>query len=144
VEAFAEPFRKAAPKTEIDTYTATRIYNTRALWGLDEERTMCGSAGADWTVCYDTRVELKEAVQSRTVFLTRVADIMNVIPLLNPKIQTVGLAVADHKRALRFADAATRRGVSRCVKPGLMNVYDLPWDGKMALSELVRWVTLQI
>jgi hypothetical protein len=144
VEAFAEPFRRAAPKTEIDTYTATRIYTTRALWGLHQDRTFQGSAGADWTVCYDGNVELKEAVQSRTVFLTRVADIMDVIPLLTPKIQTIGLAVSDRNRAIHFADAATRRGVSRCVRPGLMNVYDLPWDGKLALSELVRWVMLQV
>lgn len=144
VEVFAEQFRRAAPKAEIDTYTATRIYTTRALWGLQEDRTFRGAAGADWTVCYDTVVELKEAVQSRTVFLTRVADVMDVVPLLNPKIQTIGLAIADRERALRFADAATRRGVSRCVKPGLMNVYDLPWDGKLALSELVRWVAVQI
>jgi hypothetical protein len=144
VEAFAEAFRRAAPKAEIDTYTAARIYNTRALWGLDQARTFRGSAGADWTVCYDSDVGLKEAVQSRTVFLTRVPDLMGVVPLLSPKIQSIGLAVADRDRALRFADAATRQGVSRCVKPGLMNVYDLPWDGKMALSELVRWVMVQL
>jgi hypothetical protein len=144
VEAFAEPFRRAAPKAEIDTYTATRIYTTRALWGLSQDRTFRAASGADWTVCYDTDVALKEAVQSRTLFLTRVADVMDVIPLLGPKIQSIGLAVADRDRAVRFADAATRRGVSRCVKPGLMNVYDLPWDGKLALSELVRWVTMQV
>lgn len=144
VQAFAAQFQRSAPKNTIDTYTASRIYNTRAMWGLSEDRTFCGSEGADWTVCYDTDVELKEAVQSRTVFLSRVDDIMDVIPLLNPKIQTIGLAVSDKDKAIRFADAATRLGVSRCVKPGLMNVYDLPWDGKMALSELVRWVTLQI
>jgi hypothetical protein len=147
VEAFAEQFQRGSqisPKREIDTYTATRIYTTRALWGLDMNKTFRGSPGADWTVCYDTDVALKEAVQSRTVFLTGVSDIQEVIPLLHPKIQTIGLAVADRERALRFADAATFRGVSRCVKPGLMNVYDLPWDGKMALSELVRWVVLQV
>ncbi len=144
VEAFAEQFRRATPKTEVDTYTASRIYTARALWGLDQDRTFRGSTGADWTVCHDSDVQLKEAVQSRTVFLTRVPDLMDVIPLLTPKIQTIGLAMADRGRAIRFADAATRRGVSRCVRPGLMNVYDLPWDGKLALSELVRWVALQI
>jgi hypothetical protein len=144
IEVFAEQFRRATRKAEIDTYTATRIYTTRAMWGLHRDKTFCGSRGADWTVCYDSEVELKEAVQSRTVFLTGVSDLMDVIPLLTPKIQSIGLAVADRDRAIRFADAATRRGVSRCVKPGLMNVYDLPWDGKLALSELVRWVTLQV
>ncbi len=147
VEIFATQLQRAcqaAPKTEIDSFTASRIYTTRALWGLATDRTFRASRGADWTVCFDTDVSLKEAVQSRTLFLTQVNDAMAIIPLLSPRIQTIGLAFTDRQRAVAFADAATRRGVSRCVRPGLMNVYDLPWDGKLPLSELVRWVALQV
>ena len=86
----------------------------------------------------DRDVSLKEAVQSRTVFLTEVESWHDVLPLLTPKVQTMGIA---------FRTATTpwplprpprpRRG--RCVRPGLMNNDESPWDGKLLLNELVRW-----
>jgi hypothetical protein len=147
VDYFAAELEKAAaraPKRRIDPYTAARIYAARAAWALDENRLVRASApGADWTVLADRTVELKEALQSRTLFLTAIGDVMEVVPLFGPRVQTIGMAIADRARALRFADEATRRGVSRCVRPGLMNAYDLPWDGRMVLSELVRWATVK-
>ena len=64
---------------------------------------------------------------------------MEVIPLLSPKIQTIGTAVADEQRREHFTTAAALKGVARCVSPGLMNLYDSPWDGMLPLHRLVRW-----
>ena len=55
--------------------------------------------GANWTVCMDAEVSLKEAVQSRTVFLTEVACWQEILPLLGPKVQTVGIAFAERDDA---------------------------------------------
>ena len=44
---------------------------------------------------------------------------------------------------MAFADQATRAGAARCVRPGLMNVQESPWDGKLLVNELVRWVTVK-
>ena len=104
---------------------------------------LASSGGANWTVCMDREVSLKEAVQSRTVFLTEVESWREVLPLLSPKVQTVGIAFADRDDALAFAEAATAAGVARCVRPGLMNNYESPWDGKLLLNQLVRWVTMK-
>ena len=86
---------------------------------------------------------MKEAVQSRTIFLTEVDSWRDVIRLLGPKVQTVGLALGDLEESLGFAEAATRAGVARCVRPGIMNNYESPWDGKLLVGQLVRWVTLK-
>lgn len=130
-------------QVRVDGYTATRIHQARALWSFTPGRTFRAPAGAQWTVCLDADVELKEAVQSRTVFLVDVEDLSQVAACMTPRVQTLGLAVVDDERALELADRCTARGVSRCVRPGLMNVYDLPWDGRMALSEMVNWVSLK-
>ena len=63
--------------------------------------------------------------------------------MLSPKTQTVGIAFHSNEDAEAFAEAATLRGVARCVRPGLMNLYESPWDGKLIASQLVRWSTLK-
>jgi len=143
-EMFARHLAALPGKPGLDAYTTMQILNARAQWALDQSRDVIASAdGANWTVCMDHDVGLKEAVQSRTVFLTEVESWREVIPLLSPKVQTVGLALADPEETLAFAEAATEAGVARCVRPGIMNNFESPWDGKLVLSQLVRWVTLK-
>ncbi len=143
-ELFARHLAKLPPKPGLDPYTTMRIVNVRAAWALDEAKDIIASPdGANWTVCLDREVSLKEAVQSRTIFLTEVESWQQVIPLLSPKVQTVGLAFGDQNEAIAFAEAATGAGVARCVRPGLMNNYESPWDGKLLINQLVRWVTLK-
>jgi len=143
-ERLARHLDRLPPKPGLDPYTTTRILDARARWAMDETRDVIASGdGANWTVCLDREVSFKEAVQSRTVFLTEVEDWHELLGLLSPKVQTVGLALAERGDALEFAEAATRAGVVRCVRPGLMNNYESPWDGKLLPSQLVRWVTLK-
>ena len=121
-----------------------RIASVRAEWAMDPARDVLASpGGANWTVCMDREVSLKEAVQSRTVFLTEVPSWRDVLPLLSPKVQTVGMAFAEREDAVAFAEAATAAGVARCVRPGLMNNYESPWDGKLLLNQLRPWVILK-
>ncbi len=141
---FAAALEKLPPKPGLDAYTTTRIAGVRAQWAMDPSRdVLASSGGANWTVCMDREVSLKEAVQSRTVFLTEVESWREVLPLLAAKVQTVGIAFADRDDAIAFAEAATALGVARCVRPGLMNNYESPWDGKLLLNQLVRWVIVK-
>jgi len=143
-ERFAAAFAKLAPKPGLDSYTTVQIVNTRAEWALDEDRDVIASEdGANWTVCMDEEVALKEAIQSRTIFLTAVDSWRDVIALMSPRVQTVGIAFGDDAEAEAFASEATLAGAARCVRPGLMNVQESPWDGKLLINELVRWVTLK-
>jgi hypothetical protein len=141
-EIFARQLAKLPPKPGLDPYTTMQIVNVRAQWALDENRDVLASPdGANWTVCLDRDVTLKEAVQSRTIFLTEVESWRQILPLLSPKVQTVGMAFGDAEAARGFAEAAAEAGVARCVRPGIMNNYESPWDGKLLLNQLVRWVT---
>lgn len=144
-EIFARQLAKLPPKPGLDPYTTMQIVNVRARWAMDESRDVLASPdGANWTVCLDREVSLKDAVQSRTIFLTEVDSWRIIIPLLTPKVQTAGLAFGKSENALEFAEAATQAGVARCVRPGIMNNYESPWDGKLILNQLVRWVTLKM
>ena len=141
---FAERLSRLPQKPELDAYTTGRILQVRAEWAIDESKDVIASPdGANWTVLLDREPTLKEAVQSRTIFLSEVDSWREVIPLLSPKVQTVGLAFGGIDDSLAFAEAATRAGVARCVRPGIMNNYESPWDGKLLVGELVRWVTLK-
>jgi hypothetical protein len=141
---FAKHFARLPPKAALDAYTTSQILNVRARWAIDESKDVIASGdGANWTVCMDREATLKEAVQSRTIFLTEVDSWHRIIPLLSPKVQTVGLAMGDLDESLAFANAATQVGVARCVRPGIMNNYEFPWDGKLVLGQLVRWVMLK-
>jgi hypothetical protein len=143
-EIFARQLAKLPPKPGLDPYTTMQIANVRARWAMDEERDVIASAdGANWTVCLDRDVSLKEAIQSRTIFLTEIDSWRTIIPLLSPKVQTAGVAFGRSEEARAFAEAATQAGVARCVRPGIMNNYESPWDGKLLISQLVRWVTLK-
>lgn len=143
-ELFARQFAKLGPKQALDPYTTMQILNVRAEWALDAERdVIVSSDGANWTVCMDRGAYLKAAVQSRTLFLTEVGSLEEVLPLLSPKVQTVGVAFSELSDARSFAEAATAAGVARCVRPGLMNAHESPWDGKLLINQLVRWVSLK-
>lgn len=143
-EMFARHFARLAPKPALDAYTATQILNVRAQWAIDETKDVIASPdGPNWTVCMDREVSLKEAVQSRTVFLTEVDSWREILPLLSPKVQTVGIALGDLHESQALAEAATEAGAARCVRPGIMNNYESPWDGKLIVGQLVRWVTLK-
>jgi hypothetical protein len=142
--AFAEAFAQLPPKPESDAFTTVQILNARAAWSLDPTRDVIASQdGANWTVCMDGELALKEAVQSRTLFLTEVDDLDRVTPLLHSGVQTVGIAFSDVDRARRFSSRACDAGAVRCVRPGLMNVHESPWDGRMLAADLVRWVTFK-
>ena len=142
---FAENFKKLPPKPGLDPYSTMRIVNVRAAYALDEKTDVIASTdGANWTVCLDCNVSLKPAVQSRTIFLTEIDSWREIIPLLSPKVQTVGMAFADLERAKEFAEEATRAGVVRCVRPGIMNNHESPWDGKLLINQLVRWVVMKL
>lgn len=143
-ERFARFLARLPVKPEPDFHTTSRILAARAEWAMDAGRDVIASGSeANWTVCLDRDVSLKEAVQSRTVFLTEVESWREVIPLISPKVQTIGIALGDLEESLALAEAATAAGAARCVRPGLMNHYESPWDGKLVLTQLVRWVTLK-
>ncbi len=133
---------KRSPKRAIAEGTAAAILRLRADYALAEERDVFASRHVDYTVLVDADgAVLSEGVQSRTLFVRAVDDLRAVVQIINPQVQTVGMLVDDAALAAELAEAVARKGVSRLVRFGLMNVYDQPWDGMFACDRFVRWIS---
>lgn len=132
---------KRTPKRGIAEGTAAAILRLRTDYALAEDRDLFASRGVDWTVVVDAEgAVLSEGLQSRTLFVRAVASLRDVVPVVTPQVQTIGLLVDDEALASSLAEALSRRGISRLVRFGLMNVYDQPWDGMFACDRFVRWI----
>ncbi len=133
---------KRSPKRVIAEGTAAAILRLRTEYALAEERDVFASTGVDYTVLVDADGPvLSEGVQSRTLFVRAVGDLRDVVHVVTPQVQTVGMLVDDTTLAAQLAEALARKGVSRLVRFGLMNVYDQPWDGLFACDRFVRWLS---
>jgi hypothetical protein len=129
------------PKQQIAEATAAAILRERAEYALGDQTDLLAPADLNYTVLVDSGARLTDGLQSRTLFVRAVDSLDEVLPLLTPKIQTVGVAIADHERCDDFCQQAAQRGVSRLTRPGLMNLYETPWDGMRVCDRLVRWVS---
>ena len=146
IEKFVEALAKAMERTEkqipkgtVSQEEISAIHSIRGVY--DFKGKVIGSPTMSWTLLIDTQVKLANPIYSRTLFIHPVENLMEVIPLLNEDIQTVGLA-ASNERAISFADAAAQRGVARCPQLGRMLNFEMPWDGIFLFDRLVRWSTL--
>jgi hypothetical protein len=109
---------------------------------LAEERDVFASRGVDHTVLVDSDgPALSEGVQSRTLFVRGVVALRDVVPIITPQVQSIGMLVDDAALGNELAEGLAARGVSRLVRFGLMNVYDQPWDGLFACDRFVRWIS---
>jgi len=134
--------QRRTPRTLVAETAAARIVRLRASYGLMSNRRVLASKGTEHSILAADGAELVEAVQARTLFVRGVERLDDCLPLLSPKIQTLGLAIDDPQLATRFAEQAAHRGVARCVPIGSMNYFETPWDGMLPVSRLVRWVRL--
>ena len=129
---------------DLEQTVAAKIINIRGEYSLCLDKSLYISKGLQYTILIDREIKLEEAVTGRTIFIKQVDDILEVCPLITKKIQTIGIASKNITKTMDFADKVTAAGVDRVVKIGYMNFYDSPWDGKLIMSELVRWCSLNI
>lgn len=127
------------PKRAIEQFTSSQIMRTRAYYGMRPETSVRASNDLTYTILLEHGAVLREALQSRTLYIMVIDDMKQIIPLLSQKIQTIGVAFIDAQKRLAFGEAAALRGVARCVNPALMNIYETPWDGMLPITRLVRW-----
>ena len=127
------------PKKEIEQFTSCQIIRARANYGLGAETSVRASADLTYTILLERGALLRDALQSRTLYIMAVDGIHEIVPLLSQKIQTVGVAIGDTTKRAAFCEAAVLAGVARCVKPASMNIYETPWDGLLPVDRLIRW-----
>ena len=121
---------------------AAKIINKRGEYLLSLDKMIYKSKGLEYTILINNEICLEEPVFGRTIFLKEVDNILEVIPLVTNKVQTIGLASEDLEKTIEFAEKVTSKGVNRVTSFGAMNFYDSPWDGSLIISELVRWCSL--
>ena len=141
-DRLAEAFREASrrfPKRGGDPFQASQIVNARANYGLKEGTSLRMSKDLSYTLLLERGAVLRDAIQGRTLFVVAVEDLREAVALFSPKIQTIGMAVANPARRAALAEQAALRGVARSVQPGSMNLYESPWDGMLPVNRLVRW-----
>jgi len=132
---------KKYPRLFIQSGVAYKILTTRARYYLDPEKNILNSINCDWTILIDNEIKLEEPVGYRTIFIKSIDSFEQIFPLINKRIQTIGIGIKNHKKRKNFCMRASFLGVDRFVKPGMMNNIETPWDGMMMLSRLVRWVS---
>lgn len=144
-ELLAKEFQRLSrsmPKEDVDVGMCINIINKRAEYALDKNRAVICPKENDWSILIDSQLSLEEPIQSRTIFLKPVANIMDVASLVTRNVQSIGNGILDDQKATEFANEAMCNGAARIVPPGQMHIYDSPWDGILLLSRLVRWNTL--
>ncbi|MBM7834600.1 acyl-CoA reductase [Clostridium sardiniense] len=140
-EAF-ERINKRAHLTDILEGVAVKIINKRGEYGLSIDKALVCSKGLDYTILIDRDIKLEEPVGCRTIFLKEVNNVKDIVPLITPRIQCVGVAFENIEKLMEFSNMSTEKGVDRINRVGTMNIYDLPWDGSLVLNELVRWCSV--
>lgn len=121
-----------------------KIINERGAYALSLDKDICCSRGLEYTILINDDVKLEEPVGGRCIFVKQIDSIFDVEDLMTHRIQTIGYAVEDKSKILKFADMVTTSGAARVVNIGTMNIYDSPWDGCFMINELVRWCSLNI
>lgn len=139
-----ERLSRLMPKNDFDAGRGTMIINKRAEYALDLEKDVMASKTNDWTILIDSKLALEEPIQSRTIFLKPIANVLDVIDLITRNVQTVGNGILNQEKSMKFAEGVMYRGVARIVPPGQMHIYDSPWDGILLLSRLVCWNNLTL
>jgi hypothetical protein len=130
---------KRNPKQTISEATTAEIVRARANYGLREDAAVRASVDVSFTLLADAACDIPPAIQDRTLFVKFVPSLRDLMPLISPKIQTIGVAIADSDVYAMFVEGVLRRGVSRCVPLGQMNLYETPWDGMKPVARLVRY-----
>ncbi len=122
-----------------DGYVNMQIFSARAEYAMKETSMVQGGDNFNFSLLIDDDLSLVEAVQHRTLYVKVFQNIDDILGLVSPKIQTVGLGLIQAAHKERWQALLTERGVARCVPLGSMNYFEHPWDGMFPLDRLVRW-----
>jgi len=131
-------------KKSMTMFEASNIIKIRSEYAFEDNKKVIISEGNEWTILMDKEFKLEEPVKSRTIFIKSCDDLKEIVKLITPKIQTIGYAIKDKNKLVELSKELNLRGVSRIVPLGYMNDYDTPWDGKLLLTRLVNFNSLNL
>lgn len=136
-----ETENRAHPRQTIPSAQTSAICQARASWLLnDATHQAVFPKGPDWTLLIGSGSDLPQPIQSKTLTVLEVDDLLEVVSKWDGNVQTLGLGMADAEREKQIALLAGRKGVDRIVKLGRMHVFVPPWDGVDLIRPMVRMV----
>ena len=140
------------PRGTVSTQTAATLHHFRSTYEVQQadgqKIHIFGSEHQNlWTVIYEEDPSFSLSPLFRTVRVKPIDDLQQVAqPLSNwrPYLQAAGIAVSP-ERLLPLAETLGAVGVNRICSIGQMQKPAVGWhqDGRLAFSELVRWVDIE-
>lgn len=127
------------PKPHMSIEQVSQVHSIRGVY--DFKGLVKGSSTMSWTLLLSDTSELEKPVYSRVLFIHKVESIFDSIKDIHENIQSIGIS-AGHETAVKYAEQATAKGVSRLPQIGRMLNFEMPWDGVMLLDRLAKWNTL--
>ncbi len=140
-----ETFKKESSKRDdlikqpIDTYN---IQCERVLYSIESDCNVKFDENFNFNIFVDYKNrKASSPLFNRSIFL-KMVDSVNDAPKFFPNgLQTVGVAISENKFK-NFFNNAIFYGALRFTKIGSMGVYDIPWDGILPLTRMVKWIPI--
>lgn len=139
-DALAFVGKKFIQKEAPGTKKQMDILTMRAKYAMIGD--VIASDDTEWTVVITDEAGFSPACGSRVLWVKSVPRLDDVVPFVNRRVQTLGMAVTTATRD-RLLDRLTLYGIDRCVPFGTMTLFDSPWDGMFVMDRLVRWVNVK-
>lgn len=115
-----------------------QIKSSRLDYYLDDAALVIAPNNMQWSILFDKKLELRNPIYGRTVFLHSIKNISDVSSLLSGDNQVVGLALKGIRRE-KIALQYLKNGVSRITQLGHMADFTFPWDDSFPTEKLIRW-----
>ena len=144
-------YQSRVPRGALSVEEAAAVAQTRTAYefrsATDRRVTVWTSKTPnEWTVIYEDDPSFAPSCLNRTVFVKPTDGFKRVLDAIQryaARISTVGVSPMS-ERAMVFAGALSKMGVSRVCPIGQMQRPPLTWhhDGRPNLADLVRWTDL--
>ncbi len=136
LHAALERVLRRLPRGPVGATERSAILNARAEYDMFWRA--WSSKGLEHTLLHDDLHQLGPPIGGRTVFVRAVPDLMALVDLMTPQVQSVGLEVAP-ERFDALCEALGAAGAQRFARLGTLAHFDAPWDGVQVMHGLVRW-----
>tara|TARA_B100000989_G_C19525226_1_gene466462 strand:+ start:2023 stop:3288 length:1266 start_codon:yes stop_codon:yes gene_type:complete len=135
-------FQKNISNKKISS-SAVNKYNTlikKFLHLSQKSNKLIASENHEWNIFINKDAEVEDPIYNRSIFISSVKDVKNLLGALPQNVQSFGLHVKDNER-FEIIERLADLGIDRFPEIGKMSFYNNPWDGFLPMQNMVRWVS---
>lgn len=127
-------------KISSDAVSKYNILIKKFLHLSQKSNKLIASDNHEWNIFLNKDVKVEDPIYNRSVFISSVKDIKNLVGALPKNVQSFGLHVKDNER-FEIIERLANLGIDRFPQIGQMSFYINPWDGYLPMQNMVRWVS---